>query len=300
MIAASFTACGKKTATEDPTKVDENGSAYVEVTDKDGNTVTSVLSDEEKEAIDKKTTTTTTAGGKTTTMNSAQASEALSQMGEDLAGLENMDESNFQSDKNALAPTGTDTKKTSLRDDVIIKALKGGKYTLNMKLKAEAGDTPVTLVVKDKKMAADMTMPVSDSKADHFTVRMIIDGDSVYAVMPDYRMYFKISSDDIGSLDGLDSIASSDDSTYVKSTKVKIDGVEYTCEEYKSSDDTVMRYYFNSKNEWKRMELIAEDDVAVYEVSSFSNTADDSVFSLAGYADLSALLSQVDLSSATA
>ena len=51
MIAVSFAACGKKIVNENTTtKVDENGSAYVEVTDKDGKTVTSVLSDKEKGA----------------------------------------------------------------------------------------------------------------------------------------------------------------------------------------------------------------------------------------------------------
>ena len=37
MIAFSFASCGKKDVSDKPTKIDENGSAYVEVTDKDGN-----------------------------------------------------------------------------------------------------------------------------------------------------------------------------------------------------------------------------------------------------------------------
>ena len=48
MIAFSFASCGKKDVSDEPTKIDENGSAYVEVTDKDGKEVTSVLSDKDK------------------------------------------------------------------------------------------------------------------------------------------------------------------------------------------------------------------------------------------------------------
>ena len=47
MIAFSFASCGKKDVSDEPTKIDENGSAYVEVTDKDGKEVTSVLSDKD-------------------------------------------------------------------------------------------------------------------------------------------------------------------------------------------------------------------------------------------------------------
>lgn len=297
MIAVSFAACGKKIVNENTTtKVDENGAAYIEVTDKDGKTVTSVLSDKEKSEVEKQAEKS---NAKTTTMDALKASEALSQIGNDLSGMANLDEENFQSDKEALVKPGTDIKKTSLRDDVIFKVIKGGKFTLNMTLKAANGeDTPVTLVVNNKKMAADMSMPLRDSKADHLTVRMIIDGDSVYTVLPDYNMYFKMSSDEIGNLDELKNIASSD-GTYVGSTKVKINGEDHTCEEYKSSDGTVIKYYFNSKKEWKRMEVITEDEVAIYEISSFSNKADESIFSLNGYADMSALLGQMDMVTTT-
>ena len=297
MIAVSFAACGKKIVNENTTtKIDENGAAYIEVTDKDGKTVTSVLSDKEKSEVEKQAEKS---NAKTTTMDALKASEALSQIGNDLSGMANLDEENFQSDKEALVKPGTDIKKTSLRDDVIFKVIKGGKFTLNMTLKAATGeDTPVTLVVNNKKMAADMSMPLQGSNADHLKVRMIINGDSVYAVLPDYKWYFQIPSDDIGSMDELKNITSFD-GTYVGSKKVKINGEDHTCEEYKSSDGTVIKYYFNSKNEWKRVEGINGDEVAIYEISSFSNKADESMFSLNGYADMSALLGQMDMVTTT-
>ena len=287
MIAVSFAACGKKIVNENTTtKVDENGSAYVEVTDKDGKTVTSVLSDKEKSEVEKQAEKS---NAKTTTM---AASEAMSKIEQEMSGLTDFSEDDLKSNEEDLVDKGTEIKKTTLRDDVIVKALESGKFTLNMTLKAASNaDTPVVLVSNGKKIAADMTM--NGSK-----VRMIIDDDGVYVVLPTAKMYVKMSSDEIGNMDELKNIASSD-GTYVGSTKVKINGEDHTCEEYKSSDGTVIKYYFNSKNEWKRMEVITEDEVAIYEISSFSNKADESIFSLKGYTDISALLGQMDMVTTT-
>ena len=287
MIAVSFAACGKKIVNENTTtKVDENGAAYIEVTDKDGKTVTSVLSDKEKSEVEKQAEKS---NAKTTTM---AASEAMSKIEQEMSGLTDFSEDDLKSNEKDLVDKGTEIKKTTLRDDVIIKALESGKFTLNMTLKAASNaDTPVVLVSNGKKIAADMTM--NGSK-----VRMIIDNDGVYVVLPTAKMYVKMSSDEIGNMDELKNIASSD-GTYVGSTKVKINGEDHTCEEYKSSDGTVIKYYFNSKKEWKRMEVISEDEVAIYEITSFSNKADESIFSLNGYADMSALLGQMDMVTTT-
>ena len=287
MIAVSFAACGKKIVNENTTtKVDENGAAYIEVTDKDGKTVTSVLSDKEKSEVEKQAEKS---NAKTTTM---AASEAMSKIEQEMSGLTDFSEDDLKSNEKDLVDKGTEIKKTTLRDDVIVKALESGKFTLNMTLKAASNaDTPVVLVSNGDKIAADMTM--NGSK-----VRMIIDNDGVYVVLPTAKMYVKMSSDEIGNMDELKNIASSD-GTYVGSTKVKINGEDHTCEEYKSSDGTVIKYYFNSKKEWKRMEVITEDEVAIYEISSFSNKADESIFSLKGYADMSPLLGQMDMVTTT-
>ena len=287
MIAVSFAACGKKIVNENTTtKVDENGAAYIEVTDKDGKTVTSVLSDKEKSEVEKQAEKS---NAKTTTM---AASEAMSKIEQEMSGLTDFSEDDLKSNEKDLVDKGTEIKKTTLRDDVIIKALESGKFTLNMTLKAASNaDTPVVLVSNGDKIAADMTM--NGSK-----VRMIIDNDGVYVVLPTAKMYVKMSSDEIGNMDELKNIASSD-GTYVGSTKVKINGEDHTCEEYKSSDGTVIKYYFNSKKEWKRMEVITEDEVAIYEITSFSNKADESIFSLKGYADMSPLLGQMDMVTTT-
>ena len=185
MIAVSFAACGKKIVNENTTtKVDENGAAYIEVTDKDGKTVTSVLSDKEKSEVEKQAEKS---NAKTTTM---AASEAMSKIEQEMSGLTDFSEDDLKSNEEDLVDKGTEIKKTTLRDDVIVKALESGKFTLNMTLKAASNaDTPVVLVSNGKKIAADMTM--NGSK-----VRMIIDDDGVYVVLPTANMYVKMSSDE--------------------------------------------------------------------------------------------------------
>lgn len=280
MVAFSFASCGKKDISDEPTKVDENGSAYVEVTDKDGNEVTSVLSDKDKSKADKKAAK----DNKETT--TADASELASKAEGAMSGFTNVDEKDLKSDKKDLIKDGTSTKKTSLRDDVIIKTSKTGKFTLKAKIKASSGeDTPVTCVTSDKKFAYDMTMNGSQ-------VRIIMDGNNLYLLLPSLKWYVKMSTDDIGleSMDDMMSNLANSEDKYVGSTKVTVNGTEYTCEEYKNSDGRITKYYFDKNNNWKRIEGINGDEVTIMEIDSFSGKVDDSVFSLKGYTDMTALV----------
>ena len=280
MVAFSFASCGKKDVSDEPTKVDENGSAYVEVTDKDGNEVTSVLSDKDKSKADKKAAK----DNKETT--TADASELASKAEGAMSGFTNVDEKDLKSDKKDLIKDGTSTKKTSLRDDVIIKTSKTGKFTLKAKIKASSGeDTPVTCVTSDKKFAYDMTMNGSQ-------VRIIMDGNNLYLLLPSLKWYVKMSTDDIGleSMDDMMSNLANTEDKYVGSTKVTVNGTEYTCEEYKNSDGRITKYYFDKNNNWKRIEGIDGDEVTIMEIDSFSGKVDESVFSLKGYTDMTALV----------
>lgn len=287
MVAFSFASCGKKDISDEPTKVDENGSAYVEVTDKDGNEVTSVLSDKDKSKADKKAAK----DNKETT--TADTSELLSKVEAEASKVTNIDEKNLVSDKKDLISGGTEIKKTSMRDEIIAKTLKSGKFTLKMKMKTSSGvDNPVSLVFNGKKFAADITL-------NDMQVRAIFDNDNVYMVLPALKVYIKTSSDEAGNIGDLTNITDSN-ATYVGSTKVTVNGTEYTCEEYKSDDDSVVKYYFSSKKEWKRMEIINGEDVSIFEIESLSDKVDESVFSLKGYTDMTALaMAQADLITTT-
>lgn len=277
MIAFSFASCGKKDVSDKPTKIDENGSAYVEVTDKDGNEVTSVLSDKDKAKADKN------AAKDNKEMTTADTSELLSKVEAEASKVTNIDEKNLVSDKKDLISGGTEIKKTSMRDEIIAKTLKSGKFTLKMKMKTSSGvDNPVSLVFNGKKFAADITL-------NDMQVRAIFDNDNVYMVFPALKVYIKTSSDEAGNIGDLTNITDSN-ATYVGSTKVTVNGTEYTCEEYKSDDNSVVKYYFSSKKEWKRMEIINGEDVSIFEIESLSDKVDKSVFSLKGYTDMTALV----------
>lgn len=290
MITFSFASCGKKDVSDEPTKIDENGSAYVEVTDKDGKEVTSVLSDKDKSKADKKAAK----DNKETT--TADASEIASKAEGAISGFTNVDEKDIQSDKKDLIKDGTSTKKTSLRDDVIIKTSKTGKFTLKAKIKASSGEnTPVTCVTNGKKFAYDMTMNGSQ-------VRIIMDGNNLYLLLPAIKWYVKMSTDDIGleSMDDMMSNLASTEDKYVGSTKVTVNGTEYTCEEYKNSDGRITKYYFDKNNNWKRIEGINGDEVTIMEIDSFSGKVDDSVFSLKGYTDMTAIaMGQANITTTT-
>lgn len=287
MIAFSFASCGKKDVSDEPTKIDENGSAYVEVTDKDGKEVTSVLSDKDKSKADKKAAK----DNKETT--TADASELLSKVEAEASKVTNIDEKNLVSDKKDLISGGTEIKKTSMRDEIVAKTLKSGKFTLKMKMKTSSGvDNPVSLVFNGKKFAADITL-------NDMQVRAIFDNDNFYMVLPALKVYIKTSSDEAGNIGDLTNITDSN-ATYVGSTKVTVNGTEYTCEEYKSDDDSVVKYYFSSKKEWKRMEIINGEDVSIFEIESLSNKVDNSVFSLKGYTDMTALaMGQANITTTT-
>lgn len=287
MVAFSFASCGKKDVSDEPTKVDENGSAYVEVTDKDGNEVTSVLSDKDKSKADKKAAK----DNKETT--TADTSELFSKVEAEASKVTNIDEKNLVSDKKDLISGGTEIKKTSMRDEIIAKTLKSGKFTLKMKMKTSSGvDNPVSLVFNGKKFAADITL-------NDMQVRAIFDNDNVYMVLPALKVYIKTSSDEAGNIGDLTNITDSN-ATYVGSTKVTVNGTEYTCEEYKSDDDSVVKYYFSSKKEWKRMEIINGEDVSIFEIESLSDKVDESVFSLKGYTDMTALaMAQANITTTT-
>lgn len=287
MIAFSFASCGKKDVSDEPTKIDENGSAYVEVTDKDGKEVTSVLSDKDKSKADKKAAK----DNKETT--TADTSELLSKVEAEASKVTNIDEKNLVSDKKDLISGGTEIKKTSMRDEIIAKTFKSGKFTLKMKMKTSSGvDNPVSLVFNGKKFAADITL-------NDMQVRAIFDNDNFYMVLPALKVYIKTSSDEAGNIGDLTNITDSN-ATYVGSTKVTVNGTEYTCEEYKSDDDSVVKYYFSSKKEWKRMEIINGEDVSIFEIESLSNKVDDSVFSLKGYTDMTALaMGQANITTTT-
>lgn len=293
MIAATFAACskrgtsGKDTPTENGSATsaweyvtDKNGEA---VTDKNGEKVTTIVAADEKStaAESKSKNDKKTESGKKTT-SSAMGIDDIAVP--DMSDLENVE---ITAKKEDLLPEGEKvSKKTTLRDDVIIKTAKKGDFTMKMNIVSGSNKTPATFVVSSDKISAEMTTSGT-------TVRLLVMNGKTYAVVPQYKWYMELSEDTIGdSYKDISSLGTnlSETQTYVKTTKVKDGGKEYICEEYKNDTGSTTKYYFDG-NQFKKMEVIDGDEILVYEIESFTGNADSSVFSLNGYTDVTSLLS---------
>lgn len=294
LVISSFVACGKKAEiSEDTTTIlDENGNAVVlvtdkngeAVTDKEGKEVTSVLSDKEREKIDKATSETSksdkeTEAGKTTAQKSDGKSTTLEVNSKVVENVTNED-FDFTAAKEDMMDKGTTiAKKTTLFEDNVQKTLKTGKFTIKMNVTSGGQKMPMTLAFDKDKMYASFNM-------NGMQAGILYMNDTAYILFPNlfskkaYMEFPDMKESMEGIFDSFDSI-SDNGQKYVGTSKVKSGKTELTCEEYKSEDAT-FKYYFKG-NDWVRYECIGEDENMVYEISGFSNKADDSLFSLKGY-----------------
>lgn len=314
VVALSFTACSKKNKdlAEVVTKINDEGKVVVEVTDKDGKAVTnasgevetSVLSDKEIEAIKK-------AKGEDNEKKAEDNKENKAEENKKDDKKDNKKEDNNEkidttdiavnpelekilNDETLLEPVateddiikdkGTATKKTTLFQDEIQPVIKSGKFTITMNAISGGQKSPLKLAFNDGKMYASVNMQgiemglIYMDKTAYLVMPNLLTIRNVYLKYPDEEGEF---SEMFSSFDEI----SDNGSNYVGSTKVKVDGKTYTCEEYKSDDGTVFKYYFDGKD-WKRYECIAEDGMMVYEINEFSNKVDSKLFSLKGYREI--------------
>ena len=77
----------------------------------------------------------------------------------------------------------------------------------------------------------------------------------------------------------------SNNDTYVKTTSVKEGSKTYTCEEYRSSDGIVTKYYFEG-NKWVRQEIIDGSTIAISKIHELKDSVDRSLFDLKDYEEL--------------
>lgn len=282
MIALTFSACSKKNGKDADvtTQVNEEGSAYVNVTEKNGDgktdkageEVTSVLSDEEASKIDKKKEKTTS-----TTLKLDE--DLLNGMMEEDAALD------ITAAAEDILPEGTTTKNTTIFEDKVQKTLKSGKFTLDMNVTSGGTKMPMKLVFDKDRMYATFTF--SGVQCGF----IYMDG-KTYILMPNLfvgsKVYMEYSEADDSMKEMFDSFGdiSGNGGKYVGSTKVKVGKTEYVCEEYKNEDGDVFKYYFQG-NDWKRYECKTADGNMVYEINDFSGKVDKNVFSLKGYTKMS-------------
>ena len=282
LIICSFAACGKKDnlPDKDATKVNDEGKVYVELdeTDEDGVPKTSILSDKEVEKLDKAENNTTSstkkANGSTAASNGTSAE---------------FTEPEITAAPEDLLPEGTkkdETEKAKLRDTVIGSVVKKGKFTINANMISGTTKTPTTIAMSDNKLAMEMTI-------SGISMRVLLMNDKMYCVMPTFKYYFELGEGEYGELGSIGDITAQQ--SYVKTTTVKDGSTTLTCEEYKTDTGSINKFYFDSKNNWKRWEIIEgtgdSQQIVIFEISDFSGKVDSNLFNLSGYTkqDLSAL-----------
>lgn len=256
------------TAAED---IDSDSMNYVAVTDKNGEYVTNkdgtvVTSKVDwSELAEQMTTPESTASSNGTTKKGSSSSSTTAPYG---------------SSEDDLLGDGNKTNKTNLKATVIDKVVKTGNYTLDTVVKSGDMNVPTVFTFKGKDFAASLTMPMGSTNIE---ARVFSKDGKYYMAMPTlmgtgiYGELDEETFEDYSSASG--SLAQN--ASYVKSTKVKDGSTTLTCEEYKAKDGTVIKYYFDSKNQWKRWEVIdSEGGVSVFIINSFSKGARDSMFEI--------------------
>ena len=176
------------------------------------------------------------------------------------------------SSKEDLLPEGDKADKTTLMKTVVEPVLKSGTYTIRGNIKA--GGQAIGSTIAFRNDGKDYSATVSMGA---IAVRVFSNNGKYYMALPTMGKYAEVSSDDIGDLGDISESFKEKDAKYVQTTTVKSGAQKYTCEEYKTSTGTA-KYYFNSKNEWKRMEIIDGEDILVWEITSFTKTADKTLF----------------------
>lgn len=265
MILFTFAACGEKEGEDFEFVTGANGQY---VLDDEGNKVTKPIEkDKDGNPITSTTTTTTTAAPDKNKPSGGTASKDP---------VENLENFNPNASPEDLLDEGTETKKTTLRDDVIIKALKDKKFTMSMTVIGTDTEIPTTITMDGERFGASLSLNGIDFRVLNMNGKSYVAFD--YMGM---KLYMETEGEDLGMGDLMDSTAK-EDQVYVKTTTVKDGNKTYTCEEYKSSDGIVTKYYFEGKK-WVRHEVIDGETISISEIGDFKSTVDDSIFDLTGY-----------------
>lgn len=181
-----------------------------------------------------------------------------------------------QASKEDLLPAGQKVNDTTLMKTKIEPVLKSGTYTIKGSIKAEGQSLNTTVAFRNKAQEYSVIVALGA-----FSVKVFSVGGKYYMALPMFAKYAEVTQDEMGDMDEMTESFKPNDATYVKTTTVKDGKTTYTCEEYKTDTSTV-KYYFNANKEWKRMEIIDGEDILVWEITSFSNKAEDSLFSAKG------------------
>lgn len=186
---------------------------------------------------------------------------------------------------------GTDGKpKETLMQKVLMNSKNNKQFYLNATI--VTGETlgfetgvPIKMYMKGDNSAMEFSY-------GGLKIRMVYAGDKIHMIFPVANAYYTVdagtdNSQTSSSLINIWDSINPDNMNYTSTSKVTIKGTTYTCEEYSDSTN-VNKFYFNSKKELKRIEIItAEGDVTIFKISECSAKVDDSIFDVPkGYTKL--------------
>ncbi|MGN0573218.1 MAG: hypothetical protein ACI4IX_04695 [Acutalibacteraceae bacterium] len=171
--------------------------------------------------------------------------------------------------------------------------VEGETFTMDMVMKTNTNGEemaiPVLAVRDGDNLFLETSMPVSESNGSMRFQFLILDG-KAYMVIPQMRAYMEVPKETIDEMAFGDLVNEEvqDNSEYVESGEVKINGKTYICDVYKAEDSTVKYYFLDG--ELKRIETISGEDTAIMEINSLSAKADKTKLALPkGYLDLATI-----------
>lgn len=206
-------------------------------------------------------------------------------------------------------PTGTKVEVTTtasgepvkpLVDSALSDVLKSGKYSIKFNAQIDMDGSkqtlPAAIYVSGKKSLVELSLAGAGMGLGSGLAKMSVlnNADGNYLLISILGglkgWYVPIPADQAGEYDAMfdfSGISDTSDMKYIKTTKVTYKGVEYICEEYRSSDSTI-KFYFN-QGKLKRIEQISDDGSKVFmENIEISDKFDEKVFNIpAGYKEIS-------------
>ncbi len=293
IIVFTFVSC-KKEKEPDSFFVDDEGNTQLVVKDDEGNYVvtddegnTSVVDDQntvdqieqnkEKEEIESLLSEVNTNPDKI--MEDADKDAGL-QMTDDLV-------------EEPLVTVAPDTGKSdaAARIQTFKKILSTNKFTLVATIKevgTETAEYPFTYIRSGNGAYIETAVPYEEGKV--IRANMIIKDGVTYCEIPSLKSYMVVEDMTIedltsGTFDG-DSISTY---TYVESGTVTLNGKKYTCDVYTVDNETV-KYYYDSNDKLVRIERINKRDSVITEISSITNSADESKIKKPSGFDISKLV----------
>jgi hypothetical protein len=293
IVVFSFASC-KKEKEPDSYFIDEEGNTQLVVKDDEGNYVvtddegnTSVVEDpsvveqieinKEKEEIESLLNEVNTDPNKI--MEDADKDAGL-QMTDDLV-------------EEPLVTVAPDTGESDAkaRMQTFKNILSTNKFTLVATIKevgTETTEYPFTYIRSGNGAYIETAVPFEEGKV--IKANMIIKDGVTYCEIPSLKSYMVVEDMTIedlasGTFDG-NAISSY---KYIESGTVSLNGKKYTCDVYEVDNETV-KYYYDSNNKLVRIEKIGSYDSVITEISSMTNTADDSKIKKPSGFDISKLV----------